>query len=282
MADLVFGAVQMNSTEDKPRNLENACTLLDEAVRHGATFAGLPEYFNRLPSTREAAEPVPGPSIDVLRSKAREHGIWLHAGSIMEYDQGGYYNTSVVIAPGGEIAAKYRKIHLFDVHTPGQERYKESDKVTAGTEAVVFESPWGVMGLTICYDLRFGELYRAEALAGATVIWCPSAFTLYTGKDHWEVLIRARAIENQLFMVCPAQIGATANGATRCFGSALVADPWGTTIARAPERECVIIARPDLDWQQHLRRSFPVLDHRRPSAYQVSRYGLAESSIPSS
>lgn len=271
MSRLVVGVVQMNSQDDKAANLRKAGELIDDAVRQGASFVGLPELFNYLgPDKRQAVEAIPGPTVQVLQQKARQHRIWLHGGSIPELAGGGRsYNTTVVIDPAGELVARYRKIHLFDVELSGQPPYRESAAVEAGEAAVVFDTPWSRMGLTICYDLRFGELHRCEALAGARLLWSPAAFTLHTGKDHWEVLVRARAIENQVFMACPAEIGSHSDGARQSFGSAMIVDPWGTVIARAPERECAVIAEIDFAWQDEVRRRIPAFEHRQPAAYRV-------------
>jgi predicted amidohydrolase len=267
----MVGVVQMDHREDKAANIAKAQALVDDAVRQGASFVGLPEFFNYIgPEARSAAEPIPGPTIRIMQARARQHRIWLHCGSIAEVaPDGRYYNTTVVLDPDGAVAATYRKVHLFDAALAGREPHRESDAVHPGSGAVVLGTPWGPMGLTICYDLRFGELHRCETLAGARVIWGPAAFTLYTGKDHWEVLIRARAIENQVFMACPAKIGSYCYGTRQNFGSAMIVDPWGTVVARAPERECAVVAEIDFAWQDRIRRDMPVLEHRRPSAYRV-------------
>lgn len=271
MSRLVLGLVQMNVKADKVANIARACELVDEAAARGANFVGLPEMFNYLgPGIREQAEAFPGETHRALAAKARQHGLWMHCGSIPEVaEDGRYYNTTVVLNPEGEPVAKYRKVHLFDIHVPGQAPHKESSAVAPGQGAVVFDTPWGRMGLTICYDLRFPELYRSEALAGAKLIWAPAAFTLYTGKDHWEVLIRARAIENEVFMACPAVIGARSDGTKPCFGASMLVDPWGTVVAKAPERDAVVVGEVDFDYQQQVRTSIPVFDHRVPEAYRV-------------
>ena len=176
------------------------------------------------------------------------------------------WNITLVYDPAGELVATYRKIHLFDIDITGTVSDNESSRYEAGTEMVAFESEHGQFGLTICYDIRFPEVYRALTLAGSRVIFQPSAFTLYTGKDHWEALIRARAIENQVYMVSPAQIGVHAGNKT-CFGNTMIVDPWGTVLARAPERECVVIADIDYAAQDKIRAGLPNLKHRRPDVY---------------
>lgn len=268
---LRIAAVQMNTQADKQANLTKAGALIDEAARLGAHWVALPEMFNMLGTEMEvlqAKEDLPGPSSDFLAAKAKEHRIYLHGGSIPLAVPNSHkaWNATLVYGPDGSLLARYNKIHLFDIDITGQVDDNESSRFEAGTDLVTMETPHGCFGLTICYDIRFPELYRALTLAGAQVIFQPSAFTFYTGKDHWEALIRARAIENQVYMVSPAQIGVHGQG-KRCFGSAMIVDPWGTVLARAPERECVITAAVDYAAQEQIRRQLPSLHHRRPQVY---------------
>jgi deaminated glutathione amidase len=268
-----IAAVQMNTQDDKEKNLQKAEALIDEAARLGAQLVALPEMFNILGPNevvRAAREPIPGPTSDLLQRKAREHGIYIHGGSIPVAvdDSDKSWNTTLVYDPQGELIARYNKIHLFDIDVTGHVADNESSRFEAGQEMVTFETEHGQFGLTICYDIRFPELYRALTLAGARVIFQPAAFTLYTGKDHWETLIRARAIENQVYMVSPAQFGSHAPG-KQCFGNAMIVDPWGTVLARAPERECVIFADIDYADQDKIRQGLPALHHRRPALYQM-------------
>lgn len=270
-----IAACQMNTQADKAANLAQAEQLLDEAARLGAQVAALPEMFNVLGTAEEvlaAREPEDGPTVTFLRQKARQHRMIVHGGSIPVAvpDSAKAWNTTLVIDATGEIVARYRKIHLFDIDISGQVAENESSRFAAGEEMVAFESDYGSFGLTICYDIRFPELYRALTLAGARVIFQPAAFTLYTGKDHWEALIRARAIENQVYMVSPAQIGVHA-GSKRCFGSTMIVDPWGVVLARAPERVCVVTADIDYEHQEKIRRELPALQHRRPDLYERGR-----------
>ena len=272
MSNFRIAACQMNSQDDKDANLATAERLIDEAASLGAQMIGLPEMFNWLAEDDEmlgGAEPVPGPTSKLLASKARQHGIYLHGGSIpVQMDgQDKLWNTTLIFDPEGEIISRYSKIHLFDIHVDGQDAYKESTLVEPGSEMVTFETEHGNFGLTICYDIRFPELYRALTLNGAQVIFQPAAFTLYTGKDHWETLIRARAIENQVYMVSPAQFGSYGKG-KQCFGNTMIVDPWGTVLARAPERECVIFADIDYASQDKVRAGLPALQHRRPDICQ--------------
>ncbi|MCA9988568.1 MAG: carbon-nitrogen hydrolase family protein [Anaerolineales bacterium] len=271
MSNFRIAAVQMNTQGDKDINLAKADRLINEAASLGAQMVGLPEMFNILGAEdylTDGAEEIPGRTSDFLAAKARQHGMYIHGGSMPELmkAEGKVGNTTLVFAPEGNIISKYRKIHLFDIDVKGQTTIKESDKFVDGDRMVTFETEHGNFGLTICYDIRFPELYRALTLNGAQVIFHPAAFTLYTGKDHWETLIRARAIENQVYMVSPAQIGTHGNG-NKCFGSTMIVDPWGTVLARAPERECVIVADIDYAAQAKVREQLPSLQHRRPDVY---------------
>lgn len=263
-------AIQMNSRDDKAANLEQAEALVAQAAAGGAQLAALPETFNFMgtePAIRAAAEPIPGPTSERVGQLARRLGIWLNSGSMAEAvpAQQQYFNTSLLFNPAGEIVATYRKVHLFDVEAGG-DTYRESDAVAPGAAVVTAETPWGTVGLSICYDLRFPELYRALALRGARILFTPAAFTLATGKDHWEVLQRARAIENQAFVVAPAQIGVHPPGRP-CYGSAMIVDPWGTVLARAPEQPAVVLADLDLAYLERVRTKLPALRHRRPEVY---------------
>lgn len=272
---LRIAACQMNSRENKAANLATAERLIDEAARQGAQMVGLPELFNVLADDETMvaeAEDETGPTSQLLQSKARQHNIYIHGGSIPTRIPGRDHigNTTFVFDPTGALIARYQKIHLFDIHIEGQKSYKESARVAPGEAMVTFETEQGNFGLTICYDIRFPELYRALTLAGARVIFHPAAFTLYTGKDHWETLIRARAIENQVYMVSPAQIGSHGNG-KQCYGNTMIVDPWGTVLARAPERECVVVAEIDYAAQDKIRTELPSLKNRRPQVYGAAQ-----------
>jgi predicted amidohydrolase len=265
------GAIQLNSTEEKDRNLASADRLVRSAADQGAELVVLPEKWNLLGTTEQMAagsEPLDGPSIAWSRSIARELGIELVAGSIVERVEGRAKaaNTSVHVGRDGELRAVYRKVHMFDVEVDGV-AYRESDGEEPGEEIVVSELPGGVpLGMSVCYDLRFPELYRILAVRGAEVVAVPSAFTLPTTRDHWEVLVRARAIENQCFVIAPNQIGAHPPG-HRSGGRSLIVDPWGLVLALAPDREVAIVAELDLDTLREVRRRLPSLASRRPEAY---------------
>ena len=263
-------AVQLNSTDDKERNLEVAERLVREAAAGGAELIGLPEKWSLLGSgaaLRAGAEPLDGPTLTAARAWARGLGVHLLAGSIAERVAGQekLANTSVLIGPEGEIEASYRKIHMFDVDVGGVS-YRESAHEDPGEEIVTGGVGKVVVGLTVCYDLRFPELYRILALRGARLITVPAAFTLHTGKDHWEVLLRARAIENQVFVLAPGQIG-EAPPHYHSYGRSMIVDPWGVVLATAPDEECFVAADLDLDAQDLVRERIPSLANRRPQAY---------------
>jgi predicted amidohydrolase len=264
-------AIQLNATDDTDRNLERADRLVRQAAAAGAQLVALPEKWTVL-GTREhmraGAQTLEGPAISWARATAAELGIDLLAGSMYEHIPGREKgaNTSVHVGPDGELKAVYRKIHLFDVEVDGAV-YAESATEDPGDRIVV--SPLaggGTLGLTVCFDLRFPELYRILALRGADVLAVPAAFTLPTTRDHWEVLVRARAIENQCFVVAPNQIGDHPGG-LRSGGRSMIVDPWGLVLAGAPDTETAIVADLDLDRVAAVRRRMPTLARRRPAAY---------------
>jgi predicted amidohydrolase len=263
MSDRLLAAVvQMTSTSDVEKNLDTAERLVDEASRRGAAFVGLPENFAFLRSEGEKvveAQALDGPWVRRMADLARRLRVTLLLGSLPEKVEGDtrVRNTSVLLGPDGRTLAVYRKMHLFDIDVPGMEHLKESRSVLPGEELVVAETPFGALGLSICYDLRFPELYR-----GARVLAVPSAFTEKTGKAHWEVLLRARAIENLAYVVAPAQVGTHAPGRAS-HGHALVVDPWGDVIAQVADGEGVAVAEIDFARQDRLRRELPALSHAR-------------------
>jgi deaminated glutathione amidase len=263
-------AIQLNSNGDKARNLAAAERLVREAAADGAEFVALPEKWNLLAGGEEllaGAEPLDGRSLTAARGWARDLSIHLLAGSVPEWTGEGEKaaNTSVLIGPDGEDLAAYRKIHMFDVDAGGVS-YRESEHEQPGSEVVVAPVGDQLAGLTVCYDLRFPELFRILALRGARLIAVPSAFTLATGRDHWEVLVRARAIENQLFVVAPNQVG-EAPPHYSSFGRSMIVDPWGVVLATAPDEECFVCADLDFAAQERIRESLPSLANRRPQAY---------------
>jgi predicted amidohydrolase len=283
MPGLRVAAVQLTSTEDVAANLARCAVLTRAAAAEGASLIGLPENFAYLGTDRDhrlsLAETLPGPGdaaggsiaaapagpiLSTMQALARETGAWLLLGGFPERATSPtlIHNTSVLLRADGTVAATYRKLHLFDVDVPGGKRFRESETIEAGDAPVVAETPWGPLGLTICYDLRFPELYRALTSRGARLLAVPSAFTLETGKDHWSVLLRARAIENQAYVFAPAQFGHH-GGNRRSWGHAMVVDPWGAVLAECGDHEGYALAPVDFDYQARVRESLPCLTHRK-------------------
>jgi predicted amidohydrolase len=261
-------AVQLNSNGDKARNLAAAERLVRAAAADGATLVALPEKWNLFAPGEEllaGAEALDGPSLTAARAWARELGIHLLAGSIAEHGEEKAANTSVLIGPGGEDVAVYRKIHMFDVDAGGVS-YRESEHEQPGSEIVTAAVGQTILGLSVCYDLRFPELFRILAVRDARILAVPSAFTRATGRDHWEVLLRARAIENQTFVLAPNQVG-EAPPHFDSFGHSAIVDPWGKLLAVAPEEECFVAAELDFAIQDRVREQLPSLANRRPRAY---------------
>jgi deaminated glutathione amidase len=261
-------AVQLQSTPDRDRNLAAADHLTRAAAAAGAQLVLLPEKWPALGNPRDTpsfAQPAAGPAMTWASEIARELGIDLVAGSFTEAGDT-RHNTSIHFGPDGEARASYRKIHMFDVEVGGRV-YRESEHETPGEEVVLSETADGTgLGLTVCYDLRFPELYRILAVRGARILVVPAAFTLATTREHWEILLRARAIEDQCFVVAANQFGEHAPG-IRSGGRSMIVDPWGVVLATAPDAETFITADLDLERQAEIRRSLPSLANRRPQAY---------------
>jgi predicted amidohydrolase len=267
MSSYLAAAIQMSAASDKGANLERAERLIRLAAARGAALVVLPEMFNwrgRRSEESAAAEPLDGESLTAMARLARELKIHLVAGSITERAPGQpkNYNTSVLLGPDGGHIAVYRKIHLFDVDLPGRVTVRESDVKLAGSDVVCARTPLGAIGLTVCYDLRFPELYRRLTFSGAQIITVPSAFTFPTGEAHWEPLMRTRAIENQCYVLAPAQFGPNVHGFSD-YGNSMIVDPWGRVIARAADQEGAVIAPLDLEYLARVRRELPALDHAR-------------------
>jgi nitrilase len=261
--------IQMNTRDDKASNLQQAKELIEAAV--GETrpdLVVLPETFAFMGATedrqRETAEEFPsGEAYRLMQDLASRHAVFIHAGSMIERVNDQYYNTTVVFDQTGKEVARYRKIHLFDVVTPGGLSYRESALLARGSDIVTYTIGKTKVGCSICYDIRFAELYRALAQAGAQIIVIPAAFTMETGKDHWEILCRARAIETQTYVLAPNQVGQypSANSMRACFGHTMVVDPWGHIIAQAQDKPGFISARLDLPYLTEIRRDLPVHQH---------------------
>ncbi|MGZ6077300.1 MAG: carbon-nitrogen hydrolase family protein [Myxococcaceae bacterium] len=267
MRPMLIAAAQMASGADRARNLDTATRLVRRAAERGAALVGLPENVSWMGPEKDrssVAERLDGPTLSRFAELARETSVHLLAGSVLEAGAPGdrVYNTSVLFGPDGERLAVYRKIHLFDAEVGDGASYRESDAVAPGEGPVTARTPFGIVGLSICYDLRFPELYRELSGAGAVLLTVPSAFTLMTGKDHWEVLLRARAIENQAYVLAPAQGGRHTDQRVT-YGHAMVVDPWGLVTARASDGEGLALAELDPELLARVRRNLPVLRHRR-------------------
>jgi predicted amidohydrolase len=262
---------QMNSQGDYQENMRVALDLLDQSRNAGSDVAVLPEVFTyRGDRARghEYVEAIPGPTTEALAAKARELKMWVLAGSIREAsdDPVRSYNTSVLFDRDGNEVARYRKIHLFDVDIAGKVSAKESENIRPGNEIVLADIEGHKFGLTICYDLRFPELFRALALMDCEAIFLPAAFTMQTGRDHWEVLIRARAIENSCYMLASGLVGKHESGG-ETYGHSMIVDPWGTVVSCMPDETGIVVSELDFARQARIRQEIPVLANRQPSAY---------------
>ncbi len=263
-------AIQMSAGSEKPANLERAERLVREAASHGALLIALPETFNwrgKRGAEASAAETLEGESISLMARLAAELKVHIVAGSITEHFEGREktYNTSVMLGPDGAKMGVYRKIHLFDIDLPGRVTVKESASRLAGSEVVCVAASVGAVGLSVCYDVRFPELYRRLAFAGAKILSVPSCFTFPTGEAHWEALLRARAIENQAYVIAPAQFGTNVHGFSD-YGNSMIIDPWGRVLGRASDQEGLVMALIDLHYLDRVRNELPALTHARLKA----------------
>ena len=269
MRKFVAAAVQMDTGNDKTYNLQQMMWYIEEAAERGADLVAFPEVVTILSEDAIYAETIPGPTTELLTQKAKEYGIWIHGGSISEQNPDGQrtYNTSVLISPAGEMVATYRKLHNFDMTLPDGNCVRESDNKEPGDAIVTVETELGCIGFAICYDLRFPELFRMLRLKGADVIVLPANFTMPTGKDHWEPLLRARAIENGVYIIAPNQIGRKEK--FTAYGNSMIIDPWGTVVARASDQAGIILAEIDLDYLQQVRQKNPSVENRRTDLYRI-------------
>ena len=271
---LPVALIQLDATDDVDANVERATELAAQAASTGARLVVLPEYLHyRGPDDgfRSSARPIPGPITDAFAATARQHDAWILVGSVAESsdDSARPYNTSVLIDPTGSIAATYRKIHLFDVAVDDGPVDTESARVAPGAEPVCADVDGVRIGMSVCYDLRFPELYRSLALAGAEVLAVPANFTERTGRDHWEVLLRARAIENGAWVLAAGQSGGPPG--EPAFGRSMVVDPWGIVVAQASDGSAIVRAEVPPDRVAAVRRQIPSLANRRPEAYRLGR-----------
>ena len=269
---MLVACVQLNSKDDKAANVAAASAFVRQAAAEGARLVVLPETWNYKGSARgiaENAEPLDGSSTTAMRELAAELGIYLLAGSFYETTgmPGRSYDTSVLFGPGGEQLAVYRKLHLFDA-TAGVTVYRESESLVPGSDLATADVDGVTVGLSICYDLRFPELYISLAQRGARILLVPSAFTEYTGRAHWDLLVRARAIDTGCFVVAPDQVGFHLPDRS-CFGHTMVVDPWGRLLTELPEGTGMCLARIDPEEVDRVRADLPVLEHRRPDAYDL-------------
>ncbi|MCB2226279.1 MAG: carbon-nitrogen hydrolase family protein [Desulfarculaceae bacterium] len=257
----------MTSTERRQANLEQAAALLASAKAQGAKMAVLPEHFSFLAAMEKmpaVAEPLKGPTVKFLSQQAQELGLWIIGGSFARKssDPARAYNTCPVLGPSGELVAFYDKVHMFDLALPGQAAWEESRFVKNGRRLVTVETPAGLVGLSICYDLRFPELYRRLRLRGAAILSAPAAFTYATGKVHWEILARARAVENSCYVLAAAQVGEH-GGRRRSWGQAMIVDPWGGILAQCGPEPGVALAKVDARGVERARRKLDSTSHSR-------------------
>ncbi len=260
---------QMNTQDNWEATMAQIDAWAAEAAEKGAKLIAFPETMNYMGRDyRSHAEPIPGPTADRLCRLAQQYNLWIHGGSITEAVEGGDpRNTTLLISPAGNIVCRYSKLHMFDVVIADGPSYRESAYSTAGQELVAARTPLGVLGFSICYDLRFCELYRLLAIAGAQVLFVPASFTMNTGKDHWEPLLRARAIENGCYVVAPGQMGKKPK--MQAYGKSMVIDPWGNVIAQASDRPGLVLAEIDLSLIDDVRKQVPSLDNRRTDLYRL-------------
>lgn len=272
MSPTRIALVQLDPGEDKEENLDTAFRLVEAAAQRGADAVLLPESFHvRGPNELrfETSEPIPGPLSERFAAEAKRLGVTVLAGSYNEasHRSDRLFNTSLLFGPDGSLLAKYRKIHLFDVTIEGHVVARESSRNLPGDELVCVDTPIGRVGMTICYDLRFPELYRSLALMGAEVLVVPSNFAMHTGKDHWEPLLRARAIENGAWVLAPATTGS--RGGFNAYGRSLAVDPWGTVVACSPDEVGFTLVDVDVDRVRTVRDRVPSLANRRPETYRL-------------
>lgn len=274
MNKFTVAVLQLDSQDDVQKNLDTVVSFIEEAAARGAKLITMPESMNYvgLDNAGHAEEIPGGPTFQFMSEQAKKYGVWLHCGSIYEKNPNDPrpFNSTMVIDPRGNLAAKYHKIHPFDVVIPNGPVNRESERICPGDEIVTVDTgEVGHLGLSICYDMRFAEMYRIMALEGAQILLMPADFTMPTGKDHWETILRTRAIENGCYVVAPAQYGVKPK--FQAYANSLVVDPWGNVIARASNHPQVITAEIDLDYLQQVRRQIFTLENRRPDVYSLLR-----------
>lgn len=271
MGEVRLTQVQMVVTDDKADNLKRASTLIDRAAAQGAEIVCLPEMFTT-PYDNDFflrfAESQEGPTTEMLSKTALKHGIVLVGGSFPEMDSGRLYNTALTFGPQGQVLARHRKIHLFDIAIKGKFSFKESATFSPGSQITVFDTPFGRLGVAICFDIRFPELFRLMALQGAQIILVPAAFNTTTGPAHWHLLARSRAMDNQIYlgMTSPARN----ERGFKAYGHTLLSDPWGNILSEAGEEEALVESSLDMGFLEKTRREMPFLTARRTDLYQLT------------
>lgn len=269
------GVIQLDTTQCYKENMDTARELIEEGASRGAKILTLPENWTYQGNDYlDYAEEMPGGKLyTMLAGLAKKHGIWIHSGSSSEKNPDPMderpFNATMLINPKGELVAKYRKVHGFNADVEGGGSFRERDHKKPGNDIVVYDTgELGKFGLSICYDMRFPEQYRLMALQGADLFFCPASFLLVTGKDHWEVLLRARAIENSCYMLASGQCGVKYDGPT--YGRSLVIDPWGNVIAKASDKPCVITAEIDMEYRKKIKKQLLTLENRRTDVYSLT------------
>ena len=264
-----IGLCQIDGTSDQAANLKLAAEYVKKAVQGGARVVSLPEMWNCPYSAkyfRDCAEPADGPTVEFMSRLAEELGIYLIGGSIPEIENGRVYNTSFSFDPRGNMIGRFRKVHLFDVDIQGGIRFKESDTLTPGDEMLVLDTDFCKIGVAICYDVRFPEWFRKMTLAGARLVVLPAAFNMTTGPVHWDLTMRARALDNQIYLAANARAG-DGDGSYPSYGNSCIVSPWGDFIAHTDEKTGIIYGDIDLDYADKVREELPLLRHRRPELY---------------
>ncbi len=271
MSKFQLGVCQMIVSSDKDQNIGNAEKLIREAAKEGSQVVVLPEMFNCPYQNKYFplfAETFPGKTTNFLSNLAKELKIYIIGGSIPEKDGDAIYNTSYIFGKDGNLLGRHRKIHLFDIDVEGGIRFKESDTLTSGESITVVDTEYCKIGVAICYDMRFPELMRLMTLQGAKVIVVPAAFNMTTGPAHWEVTMRARALDNQIYFIT-ASPARNLDASYHAYGHSSIVNPWGTVISEANEKECIIYGEIDLDSIEKIRRELPLLQHRRTDIYPI-------------
>ncbi|WP_251859537.1 carbon-nitrogen hydrolase family protein [Clostridium sp. Marseille-Q2269] len=267
---------QMKVEKEKKRNIMKAIEMITKAKKGNCNVAVLPEMFNCpyenkyfRPYSETINEENPGETVKAIKKTAKDLNIYIVAGSIPEIEKNHIFNTSIVVDNKGSLIATHRKVHLFDIDVKGGVRFKESDTLTPGNKVTLFNTPWGKLGLMICYDIRFPELSRIMALNGAKAIFAPAAFNMTTGPAHWETLFKSRALDNQVYMigVAPAR---DKNSNYISYGNSLIANPWGKIVTRLDDKEDVIFSELDLDYEDRIREELPLLKHIRNDIYSLT------------